>query len=122
MTMTRYDHVAEFTGVKMQSFEDMHEDEVWKMKGLVSRYVEAANAMKTQLEAVGAGIPLDITTGVGVVPFAPQLKYTLGLTKTGFPVLPRPMNTHGWSKDDWEKLQMEFMCSHYSEWPVKIGA
>lgn len=119
--MTRYDHIAELTGVKMPSFEDMYEDEVLQMKGLVFKYVQAAKVMQQRLEAAGAGCPVEKTTGVGVVPYAGLRKYTLGHTATGFPVLPRPMNTQGWSKDDWEKLYMEYMSCHYSKWPFTFG-
>jgi hypothetical protein len=118
--MPRYDHIAEFTGVKMKSFEDMYEDQVMQMKVMVFKYVEAIKAMKKQLEDAGAGMPMEVTTIVGVAPFVAKQKYLLGHTATGLPVLPRPMNTQGWSKQDWEKLYMEYISCHYSEWPVTI--
>jgi hypothetical protein len=102
----------------MVSFGEMYADEVLAMKHLVMRYVQSAKAMQQQLKTNGAGIPVQMPSAVGVMAFTPTPKYSLEHTVDGFPVLPRPMNTQGWTKAVWEKLHMEFLCCHYSEWPV----
>ena len=119
--LTRYDLVAELTGVAIAPLEDMYEDEVLQMKGLVFKYVQAARAMQKQLEATTTGVVMEKTTGVGIVPHAAQPKFTLTHTADGFPLLPLPMNTNSWLKKDWEKLYMEYMNCHYSEFLINIG-
>lgn len=120
--LPRYEQIAQLTGVRMAPFGEMFRDQVVAMKRSVLTYVKAAKSMATQLESNGTGIPVQITTSVGVMAFATEPKYSLGQTDAGFPVLPRPMNTQGWTKKDWEALQMEYMCSHYSQWPSKLPA
>jgi hypothetical protein len=88
---------------------------------MVLEYMQSALAMQTQLKGNSTGVPPEITTAVGVMPFAPQAKYSLGHTDDGFPVLPRPMDTQGWTKRDWERLHKEYMSCHYSEWRVGPG-
>lgn len=113
--LPRYEEIAELTGVSLAPFGKMHAEEVLKFKHLVLGYMRSAIAMQQQLKVNGIGIPVDLTTGVGVTPFAPELKYSLAYTANGFPVLPRPMDTQGWTKKVWEQLYMEYMCCHYSE-------
>lgn len=120
--MPRYEQISELTGVRIPPFADANKDEVLNMKHLVMKYMQDVLNMQKQLQAGGTGKPVEITTGVGVVALAPAKKYTLGRTENGFPTLPQPMNTQGWSKQVWEKLHMEYMCCHYSEWPVNNRA
>jgi len=126
--MHRYEEIGQLTGVGIAGFAEVYKNDVYKMKCCVLKYMQSVVAMQQQLQAdgtgtgTGTGPPLDITTGVGVIPLAPPKKYTLGHTDNGFPVLPRPMNTHGWTKQVWEHLHMEYMSCHYSECPVNIRA
>lgn len=134
--MPRYEQIGRLTGVSTPPFAVVHRAEVLKMKHMVMEYMESVLAMQKQLKANGTitegnttgvtggittGVTEGLTTGVGVKPFAPEQKFSLGHTDDGFPVLPRPMNTQGWTKRDWESLHMEYMCCHYSEWQVNLG-
>jgi len=98
----------------------MYQEEAVLMKHTALKYMQSVKALQRQLEQSGTGIPVGAGTGVGVIPSAPEEKYSLSYTDNGFPVLPRPLNTKGWSKRHLEQLQKEYMSCHYSEWPVNI--
>jgi hypothetical protein len=125
--MPRYEQIGRLTGVSTPPFSVVRRAEVLKMKHMVLEYMESVLDMQKQLKANGTvtegnttGVTGGITTGVGVKPFAPEHKFSLGQTDDGFPVLQRPMNTQGWTKRDWESLHMEYMSCHYSEWKVGL--
>lgn len=113
--MTRYEHIGELTGVSMPPFAEMYLNEVLHMKGLVSDYIMSAKAQRDLLEAGGTSQPRPRPNGLDVAPYARQSKYSLVHTESGFPVLPRPLNTEGWLKADWEELHKEYLNWHYSE-------
>ena len=90
-------------GVASQTFEDTYADDITKMKGALLNYVQALRSMQSQ-----PALPFGIgNTNPG------QPKLVLETTPAGFPILPIPLPSLNWTKQDWESLFTLYMGRHY---------
>jgi hypothetical protein len=102
LTQCSFDRIPELTCVPCQSFVDTYSDSVKEMKGLLLTYAKALRMQKNQPE-----LPFGIGT------HAAQPKLVLDSTPAGYPILPIPLPSASWKKQDWEDFFTMYMGRHY---------
>ena len=100
--MFRFDRIAELMGVPAAPFVDTHKSDIHKMKVKLMNYMTALRTQKNHP---------DLPFGIG--DDAERLKVVLQTTPNGYPILPIPMVSDNWRKQDWELLFTMYMGRHY---------
>ena len=104
LTHGSFDRIAELTGVPAPSFVDTYPQLMSEMKLSMLEYVKALRTKKNYP---------DLPFGIGNHQGKPKL--VLEKTTDGYPILPAPLPSQTWNKQDWEDLFTMYMGWHYGK-------
>lgn len=104
LTQGRFDRIAALMGVPAATFVDTYAKDVHNMKLTLLKYMTALRTRQSH-----PALPF----GIGDDPAQP--KFALQTTLNGYPIIPIPLVSDNWRKQDWEDLFMTYIGRHYGK-------
>ena len=114
-----FDRIAELMDIPSSTFIEMHSEKVTDLMVKLVEYVVAMDRLQNPILEEGDGTANGLGTGTGPGPVSSsqnainQRSIVLVKSDDGYPILPDPIPSDGWTKTKWDNLFTEYLGQHY---------